>query len=164
MRKNTERYFFLTVTSNKNENDSSLMNKNSMLAFGKKNISISRNLEPRNYASVSNSSLVANDGASDYFPHIFTDINGEEKRAVELAQVNMRVKRDFGKAYRDDNYTIPALSFADTGSFSGALSFALIAYLFFRSAFASKLTVANRHFLIFLSDTDGKRSVIKVDL
>lgn len=110
------------------------------------------------------SSLVPNNGALESFPHIFTDVNGEEKRAVEFAQVNMSVKRDFGKAYKDDNYTIPALSFADTGSFSGAISFGLIAYLFLRPSFASKTPIIDKHFLILLSDTDGKRSVIKVDL
>lgn len=90
-----------------------------------------------------------------WFPQIVSDINGIERRAMELGMLQVKLKHHYPKARFLDTQ-IPALGFGEVGTMMGALAFAT-AIASVRSGYA-----LHRQFFIGLSEESGKRSIIKL--
>lgn len=91
-----------------------------------------------------------------FLPQMVSDINGQENRAIEWGMMQTLLKRDYPQATSLAEQ-IPALSFGETGTMTGALGLATII------ASVQRGYARNREFLITLSERDGKRAVIKLN-
>lgn len=90
-----------------------------------------------------------------YIPRIVSDINGQNKRAMELANLLVGISQNYHTIYRHEEI-IPALSFGELGTMMGAL--AMLSCI----ASVERGYANTNEFLILLSDDDGKRAAIKL--
>lgn len=90
------------------------------------------------------------------FPQFYSDINGEEKRAVEFGQLQVKLN----SRWRDLQMLteiIPALSFGETGVMQGPLALLLVV------ASIQRRYARHLEHLICLSEEGGKRAAIHLE-
>ena len=94
---------------------------------------------------------------NQWFPQLISDINGEERRAIELGNFMVKLKLAYPNA-SFLNHIVPALSFGEVGCMTGALAFATVI------ASRQRDYANSNEFLITLSEAYGKRAAIKMKL
>jgi hypothetical protein len=94
---------------------------------------------------------------NQWFPQHISDINGEERRSIELGNLLVKLKIAYPKAHFLDQI-VPALSFGEVGCMTGALALATVI------ASRQRGYANHNQFLITLSEEYGKRAAIQIKL
>lgn len=99
--------------------------------------------------------LVSGNYDNQIFPQLVLDLNGEEGRAVEYGLTQVALRRDYSRAIILSEY-VPALSFGEQGAMAGATACAIAL------ASIQRRYAHSREFLLFLSEPQGRRALIKL--
>ena len=100
-------------------------------------------------------SLLLSKYENQYLPQFFSDMNGQENRAIEYGLIQVGFQQFYPQAHSLEE-KITALGFAEVGAMMGPLAMATIL------ASVQRGYARHREFIISLSEDNGKRAVIKL--